>query len=122
MWMACAAHAEMLTLLRREWDRARAGSAQARASGGAAQPENLTSVRRVAREVLAQVNKVVSVYPCLRRRLPHRLLLFWESLSSFISHNSLEIIHELPVSSAGRDRGLCVAAGLSYREPDSAPA
>ena len=53
--VACAAHAEMLTLLRREWDRARAGSAQARAAGGATQPENLTSVRRVAREVLAQV-------------------------------------------------------------------
>ena len=55
IWMPCAAHAEMLTLLRREWDRARAGSAQARAAGGAMQPENLTSVRRVAREVLAQV-------------------------------------------------------------------
>ena len=48
----CAAHLEMLGLLRREWDRAREGSPQARAAG---QPENLTSVRRVAREVLAQV-------------------------------------------------------------------
>ncbi len=77
MWVACAAHAEMLTLLRREWDRARAGSAQARASGGAAQPENLTSVRRVAREVLAQVSKVVPLHPWLLRHcLPHRLLLF----------------------------------------------
>lgn len=59
MWMPCAAHAEMLTLLRREWDRARAGSAQARAAGGPAQPENLTSVRRVAREVLAQVTSLI---------------------------------------------------------------
>lgn len=46
----------MLSLLRREWDRARAGGVQARAGGGSVQPENLTSVRRVAREVLAQVS------------------------------------------------------------------
>lgn len=41
-------------MLRREWERARAASATARGNG-AAQPENLSSVRRVAREVLAQV-------------------------------------------------------------------
>ena len=54
----CAAHLEMLGLLRREWDRAREGSPQGRAAG---QPENLTSVRRVAREVLAQVCPCTSI-------------------------------------------------------------
>ncbi|CAL5218572.1 g265 [Coccomyxa viridis] len=68
---ARAAHAEMLTLLRREWDRARAGSAQARAAGGAAQPENLTSVRRVAREVLAQLDsRIESLTARQRERQP----------------------------------------------------
>jgi hypothetical protein len=42
-------------MLRQEWERARAASATARADG-AAQPDNLSSVRRVAREVLAQVH------------------------------------------------------------------
>lgn len=51
----------MLAMLRREWERARAASATAPANG-AAQPENLSSVRRVAREVLAQVQLQIFLY------------------------------------------------------------
>ena len=74
MWLACAAHAEMLTLLRREWDRARAGSARAGPAGAPAQPESLTSVRRVAREVLAQASSHICLwYSLLHQFLPFRL-------------------------------------------------
>ena len=49
--MSCrAAHAETLSLMRREWALAREQQ-----EAGSSNPANLANVRRVAREVLAQV-------------------------------------------------------------------